>query len=59
MTREEVSKHEREYEAPAIVDLGSFQALTQSHGCLLGKQWGGSDGITFAGINVPISNCSA
>jgi hypothetical protein len=51
---------EPEYEPPAVVDLGSFAALTQyGSGCLFGKQLGGSDGITFMGIGVPISNCSS
>jgi hypothetical protein len=46
------------YEPPALRDLGSFTTLTQNI-CVFGKQFGGSDGITFMGISVPISNCSA
>jgi len=46
------------YEAPALVELGSIAERTL-HGCFLGKEWGGTDGWTFMGINVPISNCSS
>lgn len=45
------------YEAPRLTQLGSFHVETL-HGCLLGKQWGGFDGIQFDGINIPVSNCS-
>jgi hypothetical protein len=51
-----------DYEAPAIADLGTVAAQTLNgglDGCYWGKQWGGSDGFTFMGINVPISSCSA
>ena len=46
------------YEAPALYDLGTVHEQTL-HGCLFNKQWGGSDGFTFMGIDVPISNCSS
>jgi hypothetical protein len=46
------------YEPPALVDLGTLHEQTLTYGCLFGKQFGGSDGFTFMGINVPISNCS-
>jgi hypothetical protein len=48
------------YEAPALIQLGGFAEQTQSNNfCLFGKQLGGSDGFTFMGISVPISNCSS
>lgn len=46
------------YESPAIVELGTI-AETTLHGCWWNKQFGGSDGFTFMGISVPISNCSS
>jgi hypothetical protein len=46
------------YESPALVELGSIAEQTL-HGCFGGKEWGGTDGWTFMGINVPISNCSS
>jgi hypothetical protein len=46
------------YEPPALVELGTVAAQTL-HGCFWGKEWGGTDGWTFMGINVPISNCSS
>ena len=47
------------YEAPALYDLGTVHEQTLTYGCLFNKQWGGSDGFTFMGIDVPISNCSS
>jgi hypothetical protein len=51
----------RPYEAPAIYDIGTVadQTLNGLNGCYWGKEFGGSDGFTFMGINVPISNCSS
>jgi hypothetical protein len=46
------------YEPPALVALGTISELTQT-GCYWGKQFGGTDGWTFMGISVPISNCSS
>lgn len=46
------------YESPTLVELGSVTEQTLS-GCFWGKEWGGTDGWTFMGINVPISNCSS
>ena len=46
------------YESPTLIELGSVAERTL-HGCFLGKEWGGTDGWTFMGINVPISNCSS
>jgi hypothetical protein len=46
------------YEPPAIVELGTVARETL-HGCYWNKQFGGSDGWTFMGISVPISNCSS
>lgn len=49
------------YEPPELVDLGDvFElTLTSLSGCYWNKQLGGSDGFTFMGIAVPISNCSS
>jgi hypothetical protein len=47
------------YEPPVLYDLGTVHEQTLTHGCLFNKQWGGSDGFTFMGIDVPISNCSS
>jgi hypothetical protein len=46
------------YESPTLVELGLVADLTL-HGCWWGKELGGTDGWTFMGINVPISNCSS
>jgi hypothetical protein len=46
------------YEPPALFELGSVAEKTLRL-CLGGKQLGGSDGFTFMGIGVPISNCSS
>jgi hypothetical protein len=46
------------YEPPTLVALGAVSELTQT-GCYWGKQFGGTDGWTFMGISVPISNCSS
>jgi hypothetical protein len=46
------------YEPPRLIELGSVVERTL-HGCYWGKQFGGSDGFTFMGISVPISNCSS
>jgi hypothetical protein len=50
------------YEPPALFELGGFVERTLNgglDGCYWGKQFGGSDGFTFMGISVPISNCSS
>ena len=47
------------YEPPALYDLGTVHEQTLTSGCLFNKQWGGSDGFTFMGIDVPISSCSS
>lgn len=41
-----------------LVALGTVSELTL-HGCYWNKQLGGTDGWTFMGISVPISNCSS
>ena len=46
------------YEPPALIEFGSVVERTL-HGCYWGKQFGGTDGFTFMGISVPISNCSS
>lgn len=49
-----------EYEPPALYELGAVYDQTLGlDGCYWGKQFGGSDGFTFMGISVPISNCSS
>jgi hypothetical protein len=47
------------YEAPSLVILGTVHQLTLTGGCWWDKQLGGSDGFTFMGIAMPISNCSS
>jgi hypothetical protein len=46
------------YEAPRLAVLGTVHELTL-HRCFFDKQLGGTDGFTWMGINVPISDCSA
>jgi hypothetical protein len=47
------------YDPPRIEELGTIHELTLTGDhCWFGKQLGGSDGFTFMGISVPISNCS-
>ena len=47
-----------EYEAPEIRTIGTVHELTLNpQFCLFGKKWGGSDGLEFMGINVPVSSC--
>ena len=46
------------YEPPALIEIGSIAQLTLN-GCYWGKELGGTDGWTFMGINVPVSNCSS
>ncbi len=49
----------RPYEAPSLVVLGTIHNLTLTRGCWWGKQFGGTDGFTWMGNPVPISDCSA
>jgi hypothetical protein len=44
------------YEAPVLVELGPVHELTMS-GCFWDKKWGGSDGLQWMGINIPVSSC--
>lgn len=46
------------YAAPALTVIGGIWEHTL-HGCWWGKEFGGSDGFTFMGIDAAISNCSA
>jgi hypothetical protein len=46
------------YEPPPRIELGFIAERTLS-GCYCGKHFGGSDGFTFMGLSVPISNCSS
>ena len=47
------------YEAPSLAVLGTVHELTLTGGCFFDKKLGGTDGFTFMGIAVPISNCSS
>jgi hypothetical protein len=57
----ETPRPDAAYQPPAIVQIGTIVAdtLTGLQGCYWNKQFGGSDGWTFMGISVPISNCSS
>ena len=46
------------YEPPRLRELGAVSVQTTT-GCFFGKKLGGTDGWTFMGINMPISNCSS
>jgi hypothetical protein len=46
------------YEAPSLHVLGTIHNLTL-HRCWWDKQFGGTDGFTWMGIPVPVSDCSA
>jgi hypothetical protein len=45
------------YEAPRLAVLGTVHNLTLR--CFWDKTLGGTDGFTWMGIPVPISDCSA
>jgi hypothetical protein len=45
-----------EYEAPKLVEIGGVYELTLN-GCFFDKKWGGSDGLHFGPINIPVSSC--
>jgi hypothetical protein len=47
------------YEAPSLVEIGAVHEITLGRGqrCFWGKKWGGSDGLEFMGIAVPVSSC--
>lgn len=47
-----------EYEPPQLRELGLVCDLTLTGGrCWWGKKWGGTDGLEFMGINIPVSSC--
>jgi hypothetical protein len=46
-------------ESPSLDVIGSVWEHTLTGGCWWGKQFGATDGFTFMGISVPISNRSA
>ena len=48
---------EHTYSPPSVTVLGTLHELTLNK-CFFGKEFGGSDGFEFMGIDVPISNCS-
>jgi hypothetical protein len=45
-----------QYEPPLLRSLGTVAQLTQ--GFLDDKRWGGTDGLQFIGINIPVHNAS-
>lgn len=48
------------YEAPALIEVGGVYELTLTGGhggCWHDKKWGGSDGVKFLNIQIPISSC--
>lgn len=55
------SPSQPEYEAPSLVVLGTVHELTLTWGrrCFWDKKLGGTDGFTFMGIAMPISDCSS
>ena len=44
------------YEAPRLVEIGGVHELTLN-GCFFDKKWGGSDGMSFGPIAIPVSSC--
>lgn len=48
-----------EYEPPSLVELGAVHDVTLGlrGRCYWGKKWGGSDGLEFMGMSVPVSSC--
>lgn len=44
------------YEKPTVTRLGTLAELTLTHWS--DKAWGGTDGLMFMGINVPIHTVS-
>jgi hypothetical protein len=53
---EDSQDQQLQYDAPVLRSLGTVAQLTQ--GFLDDKRWGGTDGLHFAGINVPVHNAS-
>jgi hypothetical protein len=48
------------YKSPTLVEIGSVHELTlnpRPSRCFWGKKWGGTDGLEFMGITVPVSSC--
>jgi hypothetical protein len=46
----------KEYEAPKLIEIGGVYELTLN-GCFMDKKWGGSDGLKFGPITIPVSSC--
>ncbi len=44
------------YEPPRLIEIGGIYELTL-HGCFMDKKWGGSDGLKFGPITIPVSSC--
>ena len=44
------------YEAPRLIEIGGVYELTLN-GCFMDKKWGGSDGLKFGPITIPVSSC--
>lgn len=59
MSNPTISTSIEPYEAPSLVVLGTIHNLTLTRGCWWDKQFGGTDGFTWMGVPVPISDCSA
>jgi hypothetical protein len=48
------------YMPPTLTVVGSVYELTLTgggHGCFFGKKWGGSDGLEYMQIQIPVSSC--
>ena len=45
-----------EYEAPKLIEIGGVYELTLD-GCFMDKKWGGTDGLNFGPITIPVSSC--
>jgi hypothetical protein len=56
---ERPSESEDSYDPPRLEVLGSILELTLHGGsfCIRDKTWGGSDGFTWHGIQIPVSSC--
>lgn len=44
------------YEPPRLIQIGGVYELTLD-GCFYDKKWGGTDGLSFGPITIPVSSC--
>jgi hypothetical protein len=44
------------YEPPRLIEIGGVYELTLD-GCFMDKKWGGTDGLSFGPITIPVSSC--